>query len=148
MGRPGTPLGPPGTPLGLLGRPENPRARPWDPPGTPLDAWARPWDPWGRPCDAPGTSLGPRGPPRTPMGPLMEHKHGHISTNRQRQKLSIAVFEAAHQGPLHGGSDRAILSIKRPPKSKNTLGPLPWRRADYLNAQTLSLTYIGDVIDI
>ena len=48
----------------------------------------------------------------------MDDKNSHISTNRQRQKLLIAVFEAAHQGPSHGGPDRAVFSIERPPKSK------------------------------
>ena len=52
------------------------------------------------------------------MGPLMDHKNGHISTNIQHQKLSIAVLEAAHEGPSHGALDWAVFSIKRPPKSK------------------------------
>ena len=144
MGRLGCPRSPlrswgspghaPGTPV----TPWDPRARPWNPrdaPGTPGHAhetpghaprtpgdvpetpWGRPWDPRGRPWDH-------LGPPGTPMGLLMDHKNCHISTNRQRQKLSIAVFEAAHQGPSHERLDRAVFSMKRPPKSKRS-PPVP-----------------------
>ena len=52
------------------------------------------------------------------MGPLMDHKNRRISTKIQRQKLSIAVFEAAHQGRSHEALDRTVLSIKQRPKSK------------------------------
>ena len=63
--------------------------------------------------DAPGT-------PGDLMGPLMGHKNGRISTNIQRQKLSVAVFEAACQGPSHEALDHAVCCIKREPKSKKT----------------------------
>ena len=99
----GTPLGPRGTPLGPL--------------GTPL-GWL------GTPLGPPGTPLGPLG---TPYGRLMEHKNGYISTNRQRQKLSIAVFEAAHEGPSHERLDRAVFPLKSPPKSKK-VPPIPGYR--------------------
>ena len=98
LGTPGTPLGPQGT---LLGAPGTPLGPPGDVPETPQ---GRPWD--------------PRAPPGTPYGPLMDHKNGHISTNRQRQKLLIAVFDAAHQGPSHERLDRTVPSIRSPPKSK------------------------------
>ena len=88
----GTPLGGPGTPLG--------------PPGTPL----------GSPRDVPETPQEPLGPPGDLQGPLMDRKNIHISTNIQRQNLSIAVFEAACWGPSHKGLDQAILSIKHLPK--------------------------------
>ena len=91
---PGTPRGPPGTPRG-------PPGPPGDAPGTPRDA----------PGSSPGTPLGP-------PGTLMDHKNGHISTNVQRQKLSIAVFEPACGDPSPERLDRSILPIKRPPKSK------------------------------
>ena len=48
----------------------------------------------------------------------MDYKNTHISTNMQRQKLSIAVFEPARWDTSHEALDRAILYIKRPPKSK------------------------------
>ena len=103
----GTPLGPPGT---------------HDAPGTPGHAAGTPRDAPGTPRDVPETPRGrswdPRGPPGTPMGPLMDHKNNHISTNRQRQKLSIAVFEPARQGPSHEAFDLSVFFIKRPPKSK------------------------------
>ena len=40
----------------------------------------------------------PKGPLRAPLRALIRapHKNGHISTNFQRQKLSIAVSEPAH----------------------------------------------------
>ena len=115
MGRPGTPLGRPGTPLGRLGTPLGPT-------GTSL-----------RP---PGTLLEPPGTPGTPMGPLMDHKNGHISTNRQRQKLSIAVPEAAHEGPSHGALDRVVFSIKKQPKSTNWQGGPPMEILGGAKAQT------------
>ena len=98
-----------------------------DPPGTsrgpPGDPRGSPWDPLGRPRGSQGTPGDLQGPLMEllwiPYGPLMDDKNGHISTTVQRQKLSIPVFEAAHQGPSHGGPDRAIFSIKRLPKSKN-----------------------------
>ena len=90
---------------GILGIPF---ARPWDPRARPWDPRARAWDP---PGDAPGT-------PRDLLGPFMDHKNGHTSTNIQRQKLSIAVLEPARCGPSHEGLDRAVFLIKRPPKSK------------------------------
>ena len=46
------------------------------------------------------------------------HKNGHISTNFQRQTLSIAVFEPACWDPSHERLDQAVLYIKRTPKSK------------------------------
>ena len=96
LGRPGTHLGAPGTPLGS--------------PGTPLGP---PRTSLRRPRDAPGT---PRDPYGTSYGPLVDYKNGHISTNIQRQKLSIAAFEAAHEGPSHAALSQAIFSIKRSPK--------------------------------
>ena len=119
---PGDPLG---TLLGLRGRAWDLRARPWDPPGTslrpprhalgtpgevPETPQGRPWDPWG--------------PLGTPVGPLMDNEDDHISTNIQRQKLSIAVFEAAHEGPSHEQLDRAVFLIKDRPNQKNYL-PVP-----------------------
>ena len=114
----GTPLGPPrthlgrtGTPLGHLGTSLRPRARPWDPPGTSL----------GPPADAPWT---PQGRPQDPHG-----RHGpqnsNSSTNRQRQELSIAVFEPACRDPSHEALDRAIFPLKRTPTSKKNT---PWSR--------------------
>ena len=120
-GTPWTRLGPPGTSLG-------PSGRPWDP-------GARSWDPQGRPWDPPGTPLGRLGTPGTPYGALMDHKNGYISTNRQREKLSIAVFEAAHQGPSHERPDLTVLPIKRPPKPKKIppiLGCRPGRGTNAL----------------
>ena len=62
---PGDPRGVPGAPWDLQG-----------PPGTPLGtAQGRSWDPPGIP------------------GTPMDHKNGHVSTNLQRQKLSIAASE-------------------------------------------------------
>ena len=108
-----TSRGPSGDPPGTPGGP------PRDPPGT---SQGSPGDPPGTPRGSPGAPGGPPGTSRdplwTPHGPLMHHKNGHISTNIQRQKLSIAVFEAAHQGPSHGGPDWAVLCIKRLPKPK------------------------------
>ena len=52
------------------------------------------------------------------MGPLMDHKNGHISTNIQRQKLSIAVLEAAHECPSPERLDRTVFFVKRPPNKK------------------------------
>ena len=50
-----------------------------------------PLDPLGTPLDPPRTPLGPHGaPPRTPM----EHKNKNISTNSQREKVSIAASES------------------------------------------------------
>ena len=51
----------------------------------------------------------------------MVNKNNHISTNMQRQKLSIAVLENAHEGPPHAALDRAVSFIKRQPKSKKHL---------------------------
>ena len=48
----------------------------------------------------------------------MADKKAQISTNRQRQKLSIAVFEAAHEGLSHEAFDRGVFFIKKNPKSK------------------------------
>ena len=81
--------GPPGIPAMPWARPWDPRGRTWDPsarlwdpgdaPGTPGHASRTPGDvsetPQGRPWDL-------WGPPRTPYGFLMDHKNGHISTNR------------------------------------------------------------------
>ena len=105
-------LKPPGDPLGI------PRGPPGDLPGTPRGPPGTPQGSPGAPGGPPGTS---RDPLWTPYGPLMDHKNGHISTNRQRQKLSIAVFEAAHEGPSHERLNQVIFSIKRPPKSKTHL---------------------------
>ena len=92
----------PGMSLQRPGIPGIPWARPCDPRGCTWDARARHWDP-GTPLGRLGTPLGPpREAPKTPRV-----TYGHISTNRQRQKLSIAVFEAAHEGPSHGALDRA-----------------------------------------
>ena len=44
------------------------------------------------------------------------HKNSQISTNIQRQKLSIAAFEAAHEG-LACSTRPGCFPIKRPPKS-------------------------------
>ena len=63
----------------------------------------------------------------TPGTPT-DHKNGHISTNLQRQKLSIAVFEPACQGPSHEALDRAVLSIKTPATQKTAPG---YPRAGY-----------------
>ena len=70
-----------------------------------------------RPRDAPGT---PRDL-RIPLwDPLWTTKNNHIFTNIQRQKLSIAVFETAHEGPSHEGVDRDVVSTKRLLKQKKT----------------------------
>ena len=55
----------------------------------------------------------------------MDHKNSHISTNIQRQKLSIALFEPASWDPSHGGLARTILSTKRSPTSKENTGGAP-----------------------
>ena len=100
---PWDPRDPLGTPLGALGTPLGPPGTPLGPPGdVPETPWERPWAP-------PGTL---QGLPATPM----DHQDGHISTNIQRQKLSIAVCEAAHEGPSHEALDRTVFSIKSPPK--------------------------------
>ena len=74
----------------------------------------------GPPGDVPETPRDAPGTPQDLQEHLMDHKNGRISTNGQRQKLSIAVFEAAREGPSHErlnrAVDRAVLSIKRPPK--------------------------------
>ena len=113
-----------------------PRA-PWDP-GIP---WALPWDPQARPWNArdamgpPGTSLRPLGtplgPPGTTYGRLMDNKNHHISINIQRQKLSMAVLDPAHEGPSHERLDRAVFSMNRPPKSKNAPPAPGYPRAGY-----------------
>ena len=105
---PGSPLGPPGTPLGPLGTSLRP------------------------PGDAPGTSRGPR-----PLWILMDHKNYYISTNRQRQKHSIAVFEAACRGPSHEGLDRAVLSTKRLPNSNKYRGDCDTADKSAARAQTV-----------
>ena len=109
---PGTPGDVPGTPGHAPGTPGHAPGTLGHAPGTPRDVpetpQGLPWDPRG----SPGNPMGPH------MGPLMDHKNGRISTNRQRQKLSFAVLEAARHGPSHGALDRADFSIKRPPKSK------------------------------
>ena len=90
-----------------------------DVPGAPLhlgDPLRTPLGPPGTRLGPPGTPLGPPGDaPRTPgyfRRPCMDHKHGHISSNIQRQKLSIAAFEAACWDPSHERLPRAVLSIK------------------------------------
>ena len=114
-------------------------------PGMPGTSQEPPWDPkdplgtalgsLGTLLRRPGTPLEPLetflrrlryapGTPRDLQGPLMDHKNGHISTNRQRQKLLIAVFEAAHEGPSPAAVDRAVFSTKRPPKSQR-YPPIP-----------------------
>ena len=93
-------LGPPGTPLGPLGT--SLRA-PGHAPETPQ---GRPWEPW-----------------RPPGSPLMADKNGNSSTNIQRQKLSIAVFEPAQEGPSHERLDLAVCSIRMPPKYKKLPAP-------------------------
>ena len=80
-----------------LGIPGNPLGRPLGPPG----------DAPGTPRDASGTLGG---------APLMDYTNSHISTNFQRQKLSITVFEPAHEGPSHAALNRAVFSSKTPPK--------------------------------
>ena len=118
-GMPGTSPKPPGIP-GI------PCARPWDAQRgaqdfrpLPWEPWGRPWDPRARPWDPPGTSPRPPGNapgiPRNLQRPLMDHKNNHMSTNIQRQKLSIAVFKPAYQGPSHEALDRAVSSIKNAP---------------------------------
>ena len=79
----------------------------------------------------------------------MDHKNGHISTNMQRQKLSIAVVEAAHEGPSHAALRRAVLYIKRPPKSKNRGGPpMEIQGGDRAQTQEVSLYIIYIYIHI
>ena len=53
----------------------------------------------------------------------MDHKNGHILTNIQRQKLSIAVVEPACWDPSPEGLPQTVLSIKSLPKSTKIL---PW----------------------
>ena len=109
LGPAGTPLGPPGTHLGPLGTHLERSRTPLGPPG-------RPWEPRA------GTS-------RDPLWSLADNKNNHISTDIQRQKLSIAVFEPACWDPSTEGQPRTVLSIKRPPKLKK-LSPGPrisWR---------------------
>ena len=105
---PGTSLEPP---MGSQGSPGHAPSTPGDAPGTPKDAP-------GTPGDAPGH-------PRDRLGPLMDHKNNHISTNIQRQKLSVAVFEPASWDPSHDGLDWTGLSIKRPPKINKLGGDHP-----------------------
>ena len=54
---------------------------------------------------------------------LRNYTTGHTSTNIQGQKLSIAAFEPACSDPSPEGLPRAILCIKRLPKTKNTTHP-------------------------
>ena len=82
-------------PRGILGIPWG---RPWEP-------WGRHWDPQGRPGH-PREALGHAGTP-------IDYKNIHISTNIQRQKISIAVFEGACSDPSPEGLCRAVLSIQR-----------------------------------
>ena len=99
LGMPGTspePWGSPGQAPGTPGKAPGTPGTPMGPPGTSL----RP------PGDAPGT---PRGPPGTPM----DHENNHISTNIQRQKVSIAVFEPACWDPSHEGPSQADLSPRK-----------------------------------
>ena len=57
------------------------------------------------------------------MESLMDNKNGHISTNIQRQNLSIAVFEAAHENPSHERLDRAVTYKKAAKIKKVPPGP-------------------------
>ena len=114
----GTPLGSPGTRLGALG---TPLGRPVTLLGTPLGPQGTPL---GHPRDAPRT-------PRRPPGTLMDHKNGHISTNVQHQKFSIAVFKPACWGPSHEGLPRAVLSIKEGAKIKEKWGGHPMGEGVY-----------------
>ena len=74
------------------------------------------------------------------------HKNNNISTNLQRQKLSISESEpvccnVSHQdfcGLFH-------LEKGRRNQKRNTLGPHPWRGSIQVRDQNLSLTYIGVV---
>ena len=118
---PGTPRDAPGTPGHAPGTPGDAPGTPGHAPGTHGDV---PETPWGRPWD-------PRGPPGTPYGPLKDHPKGHISENRQRQKLSIAVFEPACQGPSHAALDQAGCFIKGHQNQKDTPPALGYPRAGY-----------------
>ena len=105
LGSRGFPGHAPGTREDAPGFPGHAPGTPRQAPGTPGDALGTPGHAPGTPGHAagtPGTSLRhPGGAPGTPgdlLGPLMDHKNGHISANRQRQKLSIAVNDST--GPF------------------------------------------------
>ena len=144
--------GMPGTSPEPPGMPEIPWARQWTPrdaPGTPRHAPGTPGD-----ARTPGHALGTLGDiPETPhgrpwdhrdlQGALMNHKNTHISTNRQRQRLSIAVFETAHWDQSHEALDRAVLCIKKFPKLIiGSLVPLMDVEVFTLKAQILTQAYI------
>ena len=76
----------PGTP-GIPGSPGHAPGIPRDAPETPQ---GRTWDPWNL------------------QGPLMAQGNRNISTKKQRQKRSIAVFELACCDPSREGLDRII----------------------------------------
>ena len=68
-------------------------------------------DPRGRSWDAracPWATLDPR----DLQGSLMDHKNTRISTNIQRQELSIAVIEPTCWGPSHEALDGTIFLQK------------------------------------
>ena len=126
-GMPRTSLEPPGIPGIPLARSWawEPWGRPWEPGhahGTPIDAHGTPRHAPGTPRDVPETPQGRPWDPRDLQGPLMDHKNNNISTNIQRQKLSIAVFKPACWDPSPEGLSRTFLSITKPPKSKGWRG--------------------------
>ena len=131
-GMPRTSLEPPGIP-GI------PWACPWGPRGRPWDLQARPWDSLGTPLrDAPGAPQARPGTPRNLQGPLMDHKD-NISTNIQRQKLSIAVFKPDCWDPSPEGLPGTVSSINRVPKSMSGgLVPIMEDQVFTLRTQTLT----------
>ena len=76
----------------------------------------------GNPGDVPET---PRGRPWDLLRRLLAHKNGHSSTNIQRQKLSIAVFEPAYWDPTPEGLPRAGLVYKKAAKLNKNHTPVP-----------------------
>ena len=75
----------------------------------------------------------------------MDHINPHISTNIQRQKLSIAVFNAASFDPSHERLDGALFPYKNATKIKNTPGSRDFGEVFTLKPETLPCCHILDV---
>ena len=77
-------------------------------------------------------------------GYIAYHKNSHISTNVQRQKLSIAACELACCNASPQGRPWPVFINKEASQFKNMLsGPSHGGGAVHLRAQSLSLAHIG-----
>ena len=122
-----------------------PWARPWDPRGRAWDLKARLWDAPGTSMRAPGHAPGtPQGRPYDHQGLLWTTKKV-ISTNVQRQKLSIAVFEPACWSPSPEGLPRAVLFITNSPNHTKNLWPWDFGEVFMARPETPPPSYILDI---